>query len=497
MSVKLTLLTDEDKVEIVQQFNTKFEDVQQQLNSIGSLNESVNIPEYWKTHLNTRTDNIREAMENAGRNKSSFLFYSDAHWDAGSRNVPKLLNYLISQTALNKTIFGGDIVGDEPTPETISDRSIMKYLWEWRNQIRNLTHYSVVGNHDDGNATNNLFSRDYVYSFLFAPEENNSIIRGADTWYYFDENREQTRYLCLDTAYEGLSALSTSQVEFIKDALKSTPENWHIVVVSHIWYMPDYGQYDVRPIPLTGLSTSAATLCEILDRYNNRSDEFADGKARVEFCIGGHVHRDYVGTTSGGIPIVTVDCAGMGVRGEFPCQIGTTTETSISGVVADYDNNKLSVIRVGRGNSFEVDLSTGGSTDIPEDEDPITPTYTNILDSVGYSQGFYLSNGEEAVDANAYTTGYIPCSTGNTIYLKNITMPDEASHGNRVAFYKADKTPISCYPLTSSVPDSVPEFDSEGNLVKFKVGYDELAYIRISAWLIDDTSIVSVNQPIN
>lgn len=472
--------TAADKQEIINELNTS---------------EVITIPDYWQKHLDTRADNIREAMEKAGRNKSSFLFYSDAHWDNGSKNTPMLLNYLFKHTPINKTLFGGDVVSTEPTADTLSDRNIMEYLWDWRSQIRDLKHYSVVGNHDDGNATNNIFSYDYVYSFLFAPEEDNrGIVREADTYYYFDDTREKTRYLCLDTAYEGLSTLSTAQTAFIKEALKSTPENWHIVVLSHIWYMPDYNQYNIRPIPLTGLSTTATTLCEILDNYNARTGEFADCKAKIEFCIGGHVHRDYVGKTTGGIPIVVCECAGMGYRGEFTATIGTISETAVSGVIADYDNDKLSIIRIGRGNSFEVQLSTGTSGDIPEEEEP---TYTNVLDEVGYTQGIYLSNGKENTDANAYTTGYIPCKQNDYIYLKNITMPNESSHGNRVAFYASDKSVISCYPLISSITDSVSEFDDNGNLIKFKVGYDNLAYIRISAWLIDATSIITVNEPID
>jgi hypothetical protein len=191
------------------------------------------IPNYWQEHLDTRVDNIREAMELAGRNKSAFLFYTDAHWDNGSKNAPMLLNYLFKHTPINKTLFGGDIVSDEPTVDTLSDRSIMEYLWNWRSQIRDLNHYSVIGNHDDGNnnhatggATNSIFTADYVYSFLFAPEENNrGIMRDADTYYYFDDTREKTRYLCLDTAYESAFALSAAQETFIREALKSTPDN--------------------------------------------------------------------------------------------------------------------------------------------------------------------------------------------------------------------------------------------------------------------------------
>lgn len=476
------------------------------------------IPSYWQTHLDARVDSIREAMELAGRNKSAFLFYTDAHWDDGSRNTPMLLNYLFKHTPINKTLFGGDIVSDEPTVDTLSDRSIMEYLWNWRIQIRDLNHYSVVGNHDDGNkntatggATNSIFTTDYVYSFLFAPEENNrGIVRDADTYYYFDDTREKTRYLCLDTAYLDQFSLSAAQETFIKDALKSTPENYHIIVLSHIWYMPDYDQYDQRPVPLTGLSDVAQAVCNILDLYNARDEAsgFKDCKAKVEFCIGGHVHQDVVDKTSGGIPIIVCECAGMGYRGAFSASAGTISETAISGIVADYDNDKLSIIRIGRGNSIEVQLSTGTGENIPdvepeEPETPDTPTYTNVLDTVGYVEGVRLSgsSGEERDSADNYTTGFIPCAAKNDIYLKNVNMPNTAdNYGCFVAHYNADKTFIDGFYYNDAMGDGTQymEYDENGYCTKFRVAVrnSDVGFIRICCLGIDDTSIITVNEPI-
>ena len=374
--------------EIIETDDTRFEEIYTELDNIevrlealeNQETEGTNIPYYWQPHLDEQVDAIRERMELAGRNKSSFLFYSDAHWDDGSKQSPVLLNYLFKHTPINKTLFGGDIVSVEPTTETLSDRTIMEYLWNWRSQIRDLKHYSVIGNHDDGNSNtetgghnNSIFTTDYVYSFLFAPEEDNrGIVRDADTYYYFDDTREKTRYLCLDTAYEGSVTLSADQESFIKTALKTTPDNWHIIVLSHIWYGPDYDRYSERPVPIKGMSNPAKAICTILDSYNDRNDEFADCGAKVEFCIGGHVHYDYVGNTkvddqgnpAGGIPIILCETASLNWRGNFQATTGNITETAVSGIIADYNNDKVNIVRVGRGNSFEVNLSTGIKTDI-------------------------------------------------------------------------------------------------------------------------------------
>jgi hypothetical protein len=466
----------------------------------GSGEGSVTAPAYWMTALNNGAQAINTALLNAGRNKSAFLFYTDAHWDGGGKAAPALLEYLHRHTGMAKTFFGGDIVSTEGT-----DYDTMSYLWDWRKQIKELpNHHSVVGNHDDGNATNNLFSTKYVYGFLFAPEETGDIVRGGDMYYFMDNDSEKTRYLFLDTAYLDAYALSAKQSAWIKDTLKSTPAGWHIVVVAHIWYMPDYDQYSVRPIPITGLSDTAAAVCAILDNYNARSGEFTDCGATVRFCIGGHVHRDYVGTTAGGIPIIVCECAGLGYRGSFPAAVGDTSETAVSGVIADYDADKVTVIRVGRGNSFAVVLSTGDSTGV-DNGGPPKPTYTNILDTVGYTEGYRLSgsSGNPSVNAATDITGFIPCVSYEHIYLKNVIMPDtNNNYYAYVAHYDAGKNHLGGYYYYSGMDGGENlgmQWDENGNLTHFRVNqFDsgDVAYIRICAQNIDAASIISVENPI-
>lgn len=311
-------------------------------------NDTSSVPDYWLEALEEGAQAINTAMLSAGYNKSAFLFYSDSHWDYGSQISPILLKYLYRNTGMTKTIFGGDIVNSEAT-----DYDTMKYLWEWRNMLKDLpNHHSVVGNHDDGNATNNLFSEQYIYGYLLAAEETPDIVRGdSGIYYYIDNPSEKTRYLYLDTAYQGMTS---NQIEFIKQALKSTLTGWHIVVISHAWYYPDYSQYDVRPIPIAGMDSNATTVASILDDYNSRLGEFADCGGWVEFCIGGHVHIDYDGATDGGIPIILVETDSKHIRSDLSFTAGTTTEASVNGIIADYDNRKITIVRVGRGTSREI-----------------------------------------------------------------------------------------------------------------------------------------------
>lgn len=456
------------------------------------------IPSYWQTALDNGVKAINTALCEAGRNKSAFLFYSDAHWNYGSQMSPTLLKYLHKHTGMAKTFFGGDIVNDEAT-----DYDTMDYLWEWRKQLKDLpNHHSVVGNHDDGNPTT-IFDEKYVYGYLLAAEETPDIVRGdSGLYYYIDNPAEKTRYLCLDTGYKDLNSLSDAQAEFIKASLKSTPSGWHIVAVAHVWYIPDYDQYSVRPIPITGLSSTALSVATILDNYNARSGEFTNCGAKVEFCIGGHVHRDYVGTTSGGIPIIVVETDSKHIRSEFTYNAGTETESSVNGIIADYGENKVSVVRIGRGNSFIVDLSTGGSTDIPGGDEggdePSQPAYTNVLDTVGYQTGYRLNSSGKAVErADRSITGFINAGHGDRVYFKNVEILT-SDYGCNIAHYTSNSEDsfISGKSYIIAADDVVAEWWEDGSLKSYGVQELGTEWVRFCFVGITEDSIITINEPI-
>lgn len=310
------------------------------------------LPDYWKEHLDVKVDEIRQRMEEAGKNKSAFLWYTDSHWSWSSCMSPKLLTYLYEKTPINKTVFGGDIVYAEPTVDTFDDRSIMAYLWDWREAVRGLPHHhSVVGNHDVGTFTKGIFPSDYVYAYLLAPEECSDIVSGSDFNYYIDDPCEKTRYFYLDTAYQYI-VYSEEQMAWLKESIKATPAGWHIVVFAHAWVDVDYDQ---EPPALEGLSEAGTILLDLFDAYNSREDEFADAAAKVEFCIGGHSHVDSIFMSEMGIPVITTETDSLNVRSGLSDDLGTINESSVNAVIADYETNTIYIERVGRGEDMIIE----------------------------------------------------------------------------------------------------------------------------------------------
>lgn len=326
------------------------------------LEEDSGIPKYWTEELKTKADAIQLAMEKAGRNKSAFLWYTDAHWVNGNAKIsPSLLNYLYRNTPMNKVNFGGDIIGDS----LLATRDEMKYLYEWRKAIKDLpNHHSVLGNHDDFKSDSVDYESDnFTYSFLIATEETPDMVMGGDFYYYIDNKCEKTRYLYLDS---GKRALSDDETAFVINALTTTPNGWHIVAISHIWW-----QYASASTPTTGaINAYCQKMLNLFDAYNARQSgsvtmvstanayNFSSCGGKVEFCIGGHIHVDYDLSSVGGIPVI-ITTADANQNRVLDSQVdsgtmGTISESAVFGIVADYNNRKITVVGVGRGTSREI-----------------------------------------------------------------------------------------------------------------------------------------------
>ncbi len=524
------VLTDEDKDEIASSAASKIcyaqdeeppEDapegslwVDMDEEGIGEVAVSVEgVPDYWQTHLDERVEDIRRAIEAAGRNKSSFFFYSDAHWsNEGTYTAklsPALLKYLHKNTPINKTNYGGDIVSAEST-----DTETMAYLWDWRKQIRDLpNHHSVIGNHDDGNSTDRLLSKEYIYSYLLAPEESNDIVWGGDFYYYIDDKSESTRYLYLDVFYD---SASPAQLEFTKEAIKSVPKDWHIVAICHSWFGVNYGTTDnpIYPPVLNGFASEMQDFLDTFDDYNAREGEYADCGGWVELCIGGHYHLDHYEHTAGGIPVIIVEADTFHDRGGTMPTHGNTGEASVNAVVVDYNSRVVKVIRVGRGSSYEVPINR------------VAPAiYTNVIplsvDANGTpfnggngwcdnsrigSGGIYA--GTETGVAAQWVTGHIEIdpNVDNTFYLKNVTLDKTSTsthHG--IAFFdesftRTTKDGTDNWDSITDIISNQAVYDGN-NIIQFtytasKIANKNVKYIAICCGGLSGASIITINEPL-
>jgi hypothetical protein len=473
----------------------------------------VTLPDYWKDHVDARVKAIREKMAEVGRNRSAFFFYSDAHWTDNARKSPMLLKYLYKYTPINKTNFGGDIVLTESY-----DYATMSYLFDsWRSSIRDLpNHHSVPGNHDDRNEKghDHEFTIENVYSFLLAPEECNDRVDGEGLYYYIDDKIEKTRYIYLDTACYGGAYLSSEQTQFLVNSLTSTPSNYHIIIIAHAWFSQNYDNFPT--VTADGLTSTTTKIVEIANYYNTRakgdlsglyvessqsysgtvSYDFSSSTGKVEFCLGGHLHNDNNEMFSG-IPVIIVEADTIHNRNGSVAKVGTVSEQSISAVIADYKNNEVNFIRVGRGDSYKINLSTGEKTIITID-DIAKPK--NLLDDAGYETGVRLNSSGTTTprDTNdRWVTGFIPVTTGDTLYFKNIEMLN-TDYGDIVAHYYEGQSFKTGGSYSMSAAQSAITYADDGTTIaSYKMTLTDIKWVRFCFVKIDENSIITKNQPID
>lgn len=370
--------------------------------------KTTELPDYWLEHLAEKIPAINTAMETAGRNKSAFFFYTDGHRISSANMTPAILRYLYRHTSIQKTNNGGDFF--EPFA-TGSDN--LAQMRGYMADIRDIpNHHSVIGNHDEDNEA--LTSDQQMYGFYHAWEEGNDVVWGGYHYYYIDNKAEQTRYLYLDT---GKFAVSDGEMQFLIDALTGTPEGWHIVALSHIWY-----DYSVSAIP-----DYVQHILDVFDAYNFRwagsvthngtafAYDFRECLGTVEFCIGGHNHADKLYYSTGGIPIIHTDTDSFTRKSESQAVAGTITEGCIDAVVADYDAKKIHLIRIGRGSDRTVAIP---------DYVPPSDEVINILETADIQYNARWSSSSRSYKGcNGVIAFAIPWADvwGKTIYFKGFS----------------------------------------------------------------------------
>lgn len=465
---------------------------------IGDIGVGV-IPAYWRSYLDSKTTEINSALSAAGDNKSAFLWYTDTHWVMNYGQSPMMLKILSRDTGMQKTFFGGDVAN--------AASGEIDMLTAWQGLVKDIpNHHSLIGNHDYH--VSELADDNAKADFFLMPERTGDVVFGTNAvrgkcYYYVDNHIENTRYICLST---GRMYTWSDEVEWFIDVLNSTPKDWHIVVLSHIWLDSTSGVIDTTPPNYTQVFLN---LC---DAYNYRESgassmhsktyDFTAAQAKVEFIIGGHLHRDYDFTTAKGIPVILTECDNYGdIRDSTSSALkGTTTENCIFAIVADYDAKMVKVINVGRGHTHSIAI-------------PGAETYTNwltkvvntdgtISDGQNYKENTRMnSSGTETTESGWYATGLIPAVPGDVIRLKNCYFPKTYTAGtNRSAVHPYDASGVfgGNYTSASGLPDLTNAYDTdEINIIQITIPtWMKCTYVRLTLKTINSDSIITVNEEI-
>lgn len=323
------------------------------------------VPEYFKKQLAEKELLINNAINKSMGNYSAFVFFTDAHWGDNQKNSPLLINHIIQNTHINDVIFGGDVVTTyfyNPDEAIVLGNDFRRTF-----DKLNCNKYFLFGNHDDNsdryseNPSRQLNEKQ-VYDYLQYGMSECSY--GNYYNFFFDREESKTRFICLDTGryyYSELRGNIIKTADFLINTLKSTPIDWRIILISHIWYDLS-GNKPRSPF----LPSYMKQFVDVLDNYNNcqlgqfkyNSDtinyDFSTASSKIICCISGHCHLDALKYSVSGIPIIITTTDSTQTVNNDSATVGTTDEQAVSVFVVNYSDSTINMIRIGRGNDLKV-----------------------------------------------------------------------------------------------------------------------------------------------
>ena len=316
------------------------------------------IPSYYQPQLKAAIDSALNNIVAAGKNGESFIFISDPHEEANAGYSPRLIKEITKRVNIDKIICGGDMI------EGGNKATIIKKFNDFVSAFRPAgKFFAAFGNHDTNtigpngqNPATEHLTKGEAYA-LMQKQIDYRVQYGDLCYYFFDNPTTKTRFIVLDTGLEG-TGLDSAQRAWFENALNNMPNSYHALIFAHIIYVSSNWYVGVSPNAFTRTGFMD-DICAICDAFNSA----ANGKT-VEAIFGGHTHLDGEYSSTGGIPIIIIDCdarttASADGQGNRDAVLGTITEQCFDIVTVDYAAKKIKCVRIGRGSDRTISYSEG------------------------------------------------------------------------------------------------------------------------------------------
>lgn len=176
---------------------------------------------------------------------------------------------------------------------------------------------------------------------------------------------------------------------------------------------------------------------------------------------------------------------------------GQITPEYANSIAECTDTTKLYVLPDGYIYAYFLTETVVGGTANYKNQIPLSvntdgSAYVGANGEDGYKTGYRLnSSGAEQAQSGMCCTGFIPVKAGDKVRIKNVTLVGTKSP--YLLFYNASGT---CLTTLTQYPENTST-DSDGvHTYTVGSGNAELKYMRLSAGVIDDTTIITVNEEI-
>lgn len=277
----------------------------------------------------------------------SFLFFTDPHlcegtdWETEFQTYKDYLEGVYASTPATFALCGGDWLGNSDTVEQACFK--LAFIDKQMHSIFD-RYYPMVGNHDT-NYQGKLQEGDANYTGQLSTQTIKNLWFRDQGKAYYRFQGEHTDFLVLDSGLDNrtsLDAYDTEQLIWMCNELITSPAE-NMAVALHIYY--DNGTADENIAPLARAMSDIAGAFNARTSYNlsDRTFDFSGASGKIRFILAGHRHGDTL-TTAQGIPLVVTADTRHGGQPTFEL------------VLVDYDNNKLSLTRVGSGVTRTADI---------------------------------------------------------------------------------------------------------------------------------------------
>ena len=312
--------------------------------------EEEPIPYYWNSEIDRAVSQIQSNIINASAvGSTTVCFVTDCHWKFNEKHSPYIIKDIFSKCNVNYFVNGGDILYRHTTTKQEAIDEITDCINAFR--ICGKPMITLYGNHDRNRNNNASHTEAYlshsehanIVFKSFMPDPH--IIRVSSDFAVFYWEDEFYRYA-------GIYWFS-SETHSFPEAAEICNTDKPVIIFCH------------------GIVFSIAE-DPVDDTYDNKwiLNAFEPYKAKIKCFIQGHSHRDAIRHAWETVPIISIDCDTVNTYST----VGTITEQAIAFIT--FDTDKISIVKVGRGEDFVV---TADSADWRQEYTGTVPDENNPL----------------------------------------------------------------------------------------------------------------------
>ena len=171
------------------------------------------MPSSYTSYLEGRIEKINEAIAESQGNYDCFVWITDIHWepDLNRRQSPAMIRYITERIGIDKILNGGDTGNANNICRDAIDMLCEALGSDWV--------YPVTGNHEITDACKYEKPFERVAKTLRGHNKDIVYGDGDKSYFYFDDNAHNTRYI-------GLSVFGLYRNGTFESALNEKQLNW-------------------------------------------------------------------------------------------------------------------------------------------------------------------------------------------------------------------------------------------------------------------------------